>query len=41
MCKKGWCVGLGQEEVAWGWGELSKITIQGGGTEKTGGETEF
>ena len=25
MCKEGWCVGLGQEEVAWGCVELSKL----------------
>ena len=28
MCKEGWCVGLGQEEVVRGWGEL----LKGGGT---------
>ena len=29
MCKKGWCVGLGQEEVAWGWGNCLKQLKRG------------
>ena len=40
MCKEGWFVRLGQEGVAWGWGELSKNVLKGGGTEKRG-ETEI
>ena len=32
--KKVWLVRLGQEGFAWGWGELSKISLKGGGTEK-------
>ena len=39
-CKKGLCVGLGQEEVAWG-RETVQNTLKVGGTEKTGAETEF
>ena len=39
MCKEGWCVRLGQEGVAWG-GELWN-TLEGGGTEKRGGETKI
>ena len=40
MCKKGWCVGLGQEGVAWGWEELSELPKRAG-TEKRGGETKI
>ena len=32
--KKVWLVRLGQEGFAWGWGELSKISLKGGGAEK-------
>ena len=39
--KVGWLVGLGQEEVAWGWGQLSKNTLKGARTEKRGGEIKF
>ena len=35
MCKEGWSVELGQEGVAWGWGELSEIP------EKWGRETKI
>ena len=29
MCKEGWCIGLEQEGVGWGWGELSKVLQKG------------
>ena len=41
--KKGWLVRIGQEGFGWGWGELSKIpyTLDGGRTEKRGGDTKI
>ena len=42
MCKEGWCVGLGQDRVAWGWGGAVWNTLKGGGTEKKGkGNKDF
>ena len=41
MCKGGWCVGLGQEEVAWVCGGTVKNTLKGGGTEKTENKQRF
>ena len=41
MCKEGWCVGLGQEGVAWGWGGTVWNTLKESGTEKRGGETKI
>ena len=42
MCKEGWCVELGQEGVAWGWGGGTVWnTLKGGGKEKSGGETKI
>ena len=47
MCREGWCVGLRQEGVAWGWGGCVRVrgtvrnTLKGSGTEKRGGETDF
>ena len=32
MCKEGWCVGLGQEGVAWGGGTVWN-TLKVGGTD--------
>ena len=40
MCKEDWLVGLGQEGVVWGWGELTEVPW-GGGAEKRGGETKI
>ena len=37
MCKEGWCVKLGLEEVAEGGGNYLKYLKRGGGTEKRGG----
>ena len=41
MCKEGWCVILGQEGVAWGWGGTVWNTLKGGETEKSGGQTKI
>ena len=41
MCKEGWCVGLGQEEVAWGWGGTVWNTLKEGGSEKAEGEIKI
>ena len=38
MCEEGWCVGLGQEGVAWGWGNFLKYLKRGGGVEQKRGE---
>ena len=40
MCKKGWCVGLGQEGGCMRVGGTVLNTLKGGGTEKRGGETD-
>ena len=40
MCKEGWCVGLGQRAVAWGWGDCLKY-LKMCGTEKRGGERDL
>ena len=39
--KKGWLVGLGQEELAWGWGELSKISSKGWNKKEGNGHKDF
>ena len=36
MCKEGWCVRLGQEEAAWGWGRQS-FKKRGGQAGSSGG----
>ena len=36
MCKEGWFVRLGQEGVAWGWGELSEIVLKREGQTESG-----
>ena len=41
MSKKGWCVGLGQKDVAWAWGGTVWNILTGGGTEKSGGEAKI
>ena len=39
--KKGWLVGLGQEKLAWGWGELSKISSKGWNKKEGRGHKDF
>ena len=41
MCEEGWCVGLGQEGVAWGLGGDCLKYLKGGRTEKKRGETKI
>ena len=41
MCKEGWCVGLGQEGVAWGWEELSELPKQRLEQKKGEGKQRF
>ena len=41
MCKKGWCVGLGQEGVAWGWRELSETPYKGVEQKRREGKQRF
>ena len=39
--KKGWLLGLGQEELASGWGELSKISSKGWNKKEGRGHKDF
>ena len=41
MCKEGWCVGLGQEGVEWGWGggnTVDKSPMQRGFIKNNAGD---
>ena len=40
MCKEGWCVRLGQEEVVWEGGNCLKY-LKGSGTEEGRGNKDF